>query len=86
MTIARYASGLVDIGYQGYFEGKNYLGECATLAFLLSLHEILHRGWRRALGVIVAVMAILLVFLSQFKNGVWAGVDLSILALRLRWS
>ena len=56
------------IGYQGYFDGKNYLGECAAVAFLLSVHEILQRGWRRALGVIVAVIAILLVFLSNSKT------------------
>ena len=68
VTIARYASGLMDIGYQGYFEGKNYLGECATLAFLLSLHEILHRGWRRTVGAIFAAIAISLVFLSQSKT------------------
>ncbi len=40
-TIVSYGSKLVDIGYQGYFEGKNYLGECAAIAFLLSLHEML---------------------------------------------
>ena len=68
VTIARYASGLVNIGYQGYFEGKNYLGECATLAFLLSLHEMLHRGWRRTVGAIFAAIAISLVFLSQSKT------------------
>jgi exopolysaccharide production protein ExoQ len=54
--------------YQGYFGGKNYLGECAAVAFLLSLHEIVHRGWRRALGVIVAATAIVLVFLSDSKT------------------
>jgi O-antigen ligase len=54
--------------YKGYFDGKNYLGECAAVAFLLSLHEIVHRGWRRALGVIVAAIAIVLVFLSDSKT------------------
>jgi len=68
VTIVRYGSMLVNIGYQGYFEGKNYLGECAVVAFLLSLHEILQRGWRRALGVMVVVIAILLVFLSDSKT------------------
>jgi exopolysaccharide production protein ExoQ len=68
VSIARYTSGLVNIGYEGYFDGKNYLGECATLAFLLSLHEILHRGWRRVLGVIFAAISVLLVFLSQSKT------------------
>jgi exopolysaccharide production protein ExoQ len=54
--------------YQGYFGGKNYLGECVAVAFLLSLYEIVHRGWRRALGVIVLVVAIVLIFLSDSKT------------------
>jgi exopolysaccharide production protein ExoQ len=54
--------------YQGYFAGKNYLGECAAIAFLLSLHEIIHRGWRRALGIIVVAIAIVFVFLSDSKT------------------
>jgi exopolysaccharide production protein ExoQ len=54
--------------YQGYFGGKNYLGECAAVTFLLSLHEIIHRGWRRALGIIVLVIAVVLVFLSDSKT------------------
>jgi exopolysaccharide production protein ExoQ len=68
VTIVSYSSRLVDIGYQGYFLGKNYLGECATVAFLLSLHELLYRGWRRALGITVGAIAILLVFLSNSKT------------------
>jgi exopolysaccharide production protein ExoQ len=54
--------------YQGYFEGKNYLGECAAVACLLSLHEIVYRGWRRALGIIVLASAIVLIFLSDSKT------------------
>src|SRR5271166_701048 len=68
VTVVRYGSMLVNIGYQGYFNGKNYLGECAAVAFLLSLHEILQRGWRRALGIIVVVIATLLLFLSDSKT------------------
>ena len=64
-TIVNYGSQLINIGYQGYFNGKNYLGECAVVAFLLSFHEIRHRGWRRAFGTIVALISILLVFLSD---------------------
>jgi O-antigen ligase len=68
-TIVTYGSqGFVNIGYQGYFGGKNYLGECATVAFLLSLHEILRHGWRRVLGIVVLAIAILLVFLSNSKT------------------
>jgi len=54
--------------YKGYFDGKNYLGECAAVAFLLSLHEIFHSSRRRALGVIVAAIAIIFVFLSDSKT------------------
>jgi O-antigen ligase len=69
VTIVSYGSrGLVDIGYQGYFLGKNYLGECAVVALLLSLDEIRYRGWRRALGIVVLAIAIVLVFLSDSKT------------------
>src|ERR1700730_13994550 len=67
-TVVRYGSVLVNIGYQEYFAGKNYLGECATVAFLLSLHEMRCRGWRRAVGIIIGAIAILLVFLSDSKT------------------
>ena len=48
--------------------GKNYLGEFAAVAFLLSLHEMLYPGLRRALGIIVVVIATLLLFLSNSKT------------------
>jgi exopolysaccharide production protein ExoQ len=67
-TIVPYGSTLVNIGYQGYFEGKNYLGECAAVAFLLSIHEINYPGRRRALGIIVVFIAIFLVYLSDSKT------------------
>ena len=59
---------LVDIGCPGYFAGKNYLGECAAIGFLLSLHEISYRRWRRVLGIIGAVTATYLVFASNSKT------------------
>ena len=67
-TIVQYGSTMVDIGYQGYFSGKNLLGEFAALAFLLSIHELLYSGHRRALGLIIAVIAIVLLFLSSSKT------------------
>jgi O-antigen ligase len=57
-----------EIGYPGYFMGKNYLGECTTLAILLSLHEMVYPGFRRVLGTIVIVIATVLVFLSNSKT------------------
>ena len=67
-TFAQYGSKIVEIGYQGFFSGKNLLGEVAAITLLLSLHELLYRGHRRALGIIVAVMAIALLFLSSSKT------------------
>ena len=67
-TIVEYGSTLVNIGYQGYFNGKNYLGECAAVAFLLSLPEIVHRGWRRVFGMTVVTVAFLLVYMSNSKT------------------
>jgi O-antigen ligase len=67
--VADYGSmGMVSIGYPGYFLGKNYLGECASLTILLSFHEMYYPGLRRALGAIVVVMASLLCFLSDSKT------------------
>lgn len=37
----------VAIGFSGYFAGKNYLGQCSAIAFLLALHEALYPGHRR---------------------------------------
>jgi exopolysaccharide production protein ExoQ len=60
--------GKVDIGYPGYFPGKNYLGECAALAIFVSLHELLYPGLRRTLGIVVVAIATLLLFLSSSKT------------------
>ena len=69
VDIVRLSQGMMNIGYEGYFNGKNYLGECAAPALLFSLHEMLQRGWkRRALGVIIAVIAVVLLLLSQSKT------------------
>jgi exopolysaccharide production protein ExoQ len=54
--------------YTGYFVGKNYLGEFAAISFLLSLSEILYRGWRRVLGIIGIAIGIYLVFMSNSKT------------------
>jgi exopolysaccharide production protein ExoQ len=68
VTMAQYGDRLVDIGYQGYFTGKNLLGEFAAIALLLSLHESLYPGLRRALGIIVAVAGLTLLLLSNSKT------------------
>jgi exopolysaccharide production protein ExoQ len=56
------------LGSPGYFSFKNYLGECAAIAFLLSMHEILHPGWRRILGIVGVIMSISLISSSQSKT------------------
>lgn len=55
-------------GYPGYFAGKNYLGEFATLALLLSIHEALQSGARRVSGVIIGIISIALLILSNSKT------------------
>jgi exopolysaccharide production protein ExoQ len=80
-------------GYPGYFTGKNLLGEFAAMAFLLSLHEVLSTGPRRALGIIIVIVTILLLFLSDSKTAdglallapILAGVTLYV-AKRMRVS
>ena len=56
------------LGSPGYFSFKNYLGECAAVAFLLSIHEILHPGWRRVSGIIGVVMSIYLIVSANSKT------------------
>src|SRR6266436_2664601 len=55
-------------GYPGYFTGKNLLGEFSAIALLLSLHEILYPGFRRALGIVAAASATFLLLLSNSKT------------------
>ncbi len=56
------------LGYPGYFLGKNYLGEFAGPALLLALHEAAYPGLRRVSGLIVATVALSLLFLSTSKT------------------
>ncbi|MEJ2228945.1 MAG: O-antigen ligase family protein [Alphaproteobacteria bacterium] len=55
----------VRVSYPGYFVFKSMLGQCAAIAFMLSLHEMLYPGWRRVQGIIVAVIALYLVVVSD---------------------
>lgn len=78
--IVQYGPRLVNIGYSGYFLGKNYLGECATLALLLSLQEMFYPGLRRALGIIVIAIAIFLLFASDSKTALGLAIVCPFLA------
>lgn len=55
-------------GYPGYFSGKNALGEFAAIAFLISLHETLFPGIRRAFGILILVIATVLLFYANSKT------------------
>ena len=80
VTTALYSSGLVNIGYEGYFEGKNYLGECAAVGMLLALHQMGQHGWRRLSGAVVLVLAAALVYLSDSKTALGLATASPILA------
>lgn len=67
-------------GYIGYFTGKNLLGQCAAITLLLAVHEMLHPGRRRALGIIVGVIAISLLILSNSKTSVGLVLFVPVLA------
>jgi len=55
-------------GNPGYFMGKNYLGEFAAVAFLLSVHEVLYSGFRRVLGIVLVVIAVVLLVFANSKT------------------
>jgi len=57
-----------NFGYAGYFADKNSMGQVAAIAVLLALHEMFYPGRRRALGIIIVVIATLLLFLSNSKT------------------
>jgi exopolysaccharide production protein ExoQ len=80
-TVAQYGSKMVEIGYQGYFSGKNLLGEFAAIALLLSIHEVLYPGYRRVLGVCVAAMAVVLLFMSSSKTALGLALLAPLLAV-----
>ena len=69
------------LGHSGYFAGKNYLGQCAAITVLLALHEILHPGRRRALGIAVMVVAVTLLLMSNSKTSIAAAFLAPTLAL-----
>ncbi len=58
----------VALGLQGYFIGKNTLGQCAAAALLLAVHEALYPGRRRIIGIIFAILSVSLVLFSNSKT------------------
>jgi len=68
------------MGYAGIYSFKGVLGECGAIALLLSLHEMIYPGWRRVSGIIVAGVAIWLMFMSQSKGSLGLAILAPILA------
>lgn len=68
------------IGYPGYFSFKGELGECAAIAFLLSLYEILFSGRRRIIGLIVLAASIFLIIASKSKGSLGIAIIAPIIA------
>src|SRR6516225_5421842 len=60
-------------GYGGYFLDKNAYGQFAAIAFLLALHQVIYRGLRRALGMIVVVIAGIVLYLTNSKTSIGLG-------------
>jgi exopolysaccharide production protein ExoQ len=60
--------------YGGYFLDKNGFGQFAAIAFLLALREVLYRGLRRVLGMIVVVIAGIVLFLTNSKTAIGFGL------------
>ena len=67
------------IGYPGYFTFKGVLGEFAAFAFLLSMYEMFHHGWRRVFGLIIVIISIYLVIVSGSKGALACAVLAAIL-------
>jgi exopolysaccharide production protein ExoQ len=80
VTLVQYGAAKVDIGYQGYFDGKNYLGECSAPTLLLAFNEIRYRGARRLFGLMIAVLAVILIYLSDSKTALGLALVVPFLA------
>ncbi len=67
-------------GESGYFLGKNYLGQFAAVAFLLSLHELKYSGQRRFYALVVAIASYYLLVESNSKTSLGLAFGAPILA------
>jgi O-antigen ligase len=69
------------IAYPGYFSPQKItMGECAAIAFVLSLHETLYPGLRRAFGVILVAITTYLMFVSDSKGSLGLALIAPLLA------
>jgi exopolysaccharide production protein ExoQ len=56
------------VGHPGYFTHKQELGLLCASGITLSVHEVLHRGWRRLVALIALGLGFWLVFESESKS------------------
>lgn len=70
----------IKLGYPGYFQGKNMLGQFAGVALLLCWHEFLYPGLRRASGIAVAAMAVYLLYWGNSKTALGLSILVPCLA------
>jgi O-antigen ligase len=54
--------------YTGYFTDKNSLGQFGAIVFVACLYSLLHSGFRRALGIVIIVLAFLILVWSKSKT------------------
>ena len=66
--------------YPGIYTFKGILGQCAAIALLFSLNELLYSGWRRIFAVIVIGIALYLVVISDSKGSLGSTVLAPLLA------
>jgi len=69
------------IGHPGYFTHKQELGLLAAIGIILSSYEILQRGWRRIIAVVMIGLGFWLVFESESKSA----LAFAIIALVASW-
>jgi O-antigen ligase len=69
-----------DYAYSGYVLGKNALGEFSGIALLMALNEIRHCGSRRAFGIFIVVVAVLLLSWSNSKTALGLSLFCPLLA------
>jgi O-antigen ligase len=69
------------IGHPGYFTHKQELGLLAATGIILSSYELLHRGWRRIVALIIIGLGFWLVLESESKSA----VALAVVALICSW-
>ena len=69
------------LGHPGFFTHKQELGLLCAVGIILSSHELLFRGWRRLLAIIMICLELWLVVESQSKSA----LSLALATLVLSW-